>query len=466
MRVWLLAVAWGGSAVLEYTDANFDAGRKEHTHLLVFFHAPWCGHCRQLTPDFERAAQYLSTSTPPVSLAKVDATSEAQLAEEYQIRGYPTLKFFTESGKVIDYTGGRTAESIVAWTMKKVGPAAHKLEKQEDIDAFTKQHATCVLAYVEDEGVLETFMVVARESEDIVFGYTMDAGAAAAKGLARPTIQMLFPHDAKSATYSASLSDSEQLHAFIGTYRLPMVVPFDGDVAPILFADTRPILVVFTQEGKGTSEAELALKEAAPDLLGKVLMCTAGSFEPMDQRLMDYVGVDPDGTLPAVRLLVDPNGPLKKYKFEGDISAASLKDFFAKYSAGELSLDLKSQDVPAAQTGPVYEVVGKSFKEVVLDAEKDALLFFYAPWCGHCRKFEPVYVELASKLASVPSLLVAKIDATQNDVEGIDITGFPTVYLYRTGKKDQPLTYEGERDTASMVQWLKDTGCLSAKDEL
>ena len=57
MRVWLLAVAWGGSAVLEYTDANFDAGRKEHTHLLVFFHAPWCGHCRQLTPDFERAAQ-------------------------------------------------------------------------------------------------------------------------------------------------------------------------------------------------------------------------------------------------------------------------------------------------------------------------------------------------------------------------------------------------------------------------
>ena len=38
---------------------------------------------------------------------------------------------------------------------------------------------------MEDEGVLETFMVVARESEDIVFGYTMDAGAAAAKGLAR-----------------------------------------------------------------------------------------------------------------------------------------------------------------------------------------------------------------------------------------------------------------------------------------
>ena len=58
-----------------------------------------------------------------------------------------------------------------------------------------------------------------------------------------------------------------------------MVVPFDGDVAPILFADTRPILVVFTQEGKGTSEPELALKEAAPDLLGKVKIKSTGLLQ-------------------------------------------------------------------------------------------------------------------------------------------------------------------------------------------
>ena len=49
--------------------------------------------------------------------------------------------------------------------------------------------------------------------------------------------------------------------------------------------------------------------------------------------------------------------------------------------------------------------------------------------CGEPATHLARYVELASKLASVPSLLVAKIDATQNDVEGIDITGFPTVYL-------------------------------------
>merc|ERR1719409_81959 len=185
----------------------------------------------------------LASAAAPTAVELTDAsfeaaTAETDLAEQYQIRGYPTLKFLTE-GKALEYTGGRTAESLVAWTMKKVGPAAHKVE---NVDAFVKENALCVMAFVEDEGWLEKYMTVARETEDIVFGYSLDAGAAKAKGVARPGVQMYFPHNAGSATYGADFQDSEQLHAFIGTYRLPMVVPFDGDVAPILFADTRPIL--------------------------------------------------------------------------------------------------------------------------------------------------------------------------------------------------------------------------------
>jgi len=447
---------------LELTDASFEAAKKEHAHLLVLFYAPWCGHCRQLMPDFERAAVTLKSGTPVVQLAQVDATAETDLAEQYQIRGYPTLKFLTE-GKALDYTGGRTTESLVAWTMKKVGPAAHPVE---NVDAFVKENSICVIAFVEDESWLEKYMTVARETEDIVFGFSLDAGAAKARGVARPGVQMYFPHNAGSATFGAEFADAEQLHAFIGTYRLPMVVPFDGDVAPVLFADSRPILFVFTEQGKGDTAEEKALHAAAPSLLGKVLMSTAGSFEPMDQRLLDYVGVDSEKDLPAARLVVDPAGPLRKYRLDGEITAESLQKFVARHAAGELKVDLKSEAIPV-QSGPVYELVGLSFPEQVIAADKDALVFFYAPWCGHCKKFEPVYKELAAKLSSVSnSLLVARIDATKNDVEGVDVTGFPSLFLYRNGKKDQPLTYDGERDVTSIVQWLKDTGGLSFKEEL
>jgi len=69
-----------------------------------FIDAPWCGHCKQLAPEYESAAQHLSETESEIKLGKVDATIESDLAEKFGIRGYPTLKFF-KGGEPIDYTG-------------------------------------------------------------------------------------------------------------------------------------------------------------------------------------------------------------------------------------------------------------------------------------------------------------------------------------------------------------------------
>ena len=74
---------------------------------------------------------------------------------------------------------------------------------------------------------------------------------------------------------------------------------------------------------------------------------------------------------------------------------------------------------PLSVPGPLKVAVGKNFDEVVNDPERDVLIEFYAPWCGHCKSLAPKYEELAEKLKDEPGVTIAKMDATANDVPSV-----------------------------------------------
>jgi thiol-disulfide isomerase/thioredoxin len=52
---------------------------------------------------------------------------------------------------------------------------------------------------------------------------------------------------------------------------------------------------------------------------------------------------------------------------------------------------------------------------MIFNSEKHVLLEAYAPWCGHCKKLEPIYKELAEKLAGEEDIMIVKMEATANE---------------------------------------------------
>ena len=70
------------------------------------------------------------------------------------MRGYPTLKFF-RNGKPVEYSGGRTADTIVTWLEKKTGPPALDLADAEAAKKFVADNKVAVIGFFKDQTTAE-----------------------------------------------------------------------------------------------------------------------------------------------------------------------------------------------------------------------------------------------------------------------------------------------------------------------
>ncbi|KAK6181656.1 hypothetical protein SNE40_009469 [Patella caerulea] len=104
------------------STANFDTFLKEHKSVLIMFYAPWCGHCKNMKPAYKSAADILKKDLPTSRLAAVDATKYPKIAKQFEVKGYPTLKYFVKGVEKMTYSAGRTEKAIVDFMKNPKAP--------------------------------------------------------------------------------------------------------------------------------------------------------------------------------------------------------------------------------------------------------------------------------------------------------------------------------------------------------
>ncbi|RDA82475.1 hypothetical protein CP532_0417 [Ophiocordyceps camponoti-leonardi (nom. inval.)] len=129
------------SPVLQVDAGSYNRliARSNHTSLVEFY-APWCGHCQNLKPAFEKAAKNLD-GLAKVAAIDCDAETNKQFCASMGVQGFPTLKTVRPSTKpggkpvVEDYQGQRTAGAMVQAVVDKINNHVTHL-KDKDLEGF------------------------------------------------------------------------------------------------------------------------------------------------------------------------------------------------------------------------------------------------------------------------------------------------------------------------------------------
>ena len=438
--------------VIILTDSTFDKAVAKYDYLLVLFYAPWCGHCKKFHPEYEKAAKTLRKEN--LYLSKVDATVEKKLAEKFEIQGFPTVKLFIK-GEAIEYTGGRKEQEVINWMRKKTGPATKLIQSTEDIDKLKKDNDVVLIYFGNNKNELDEYTKVARKNEDFPFANVENEEIAKKLGIKMGTVVMFRNFEEPQKELSGSLT-SKKIEEFIDSFSSPKVMGFDEKAAQIIFGKAIPAIILYCDKNSDKWDEYRKLMETISDKIGgKLKVVQTDIKEGMASRLAEYIGVK-ESDLPSVRI-ADTRIDLKKYNMEGEINEKNILKFIEDWENNKLKPHLKSAEEPKENKDDVFVVVGKTYEKEVINNDKDVMLLFYAPWCGHCKALHPKYEEVAKKLkAKNPKLLMAKIDATENEVENINISGFPTVKFYPGNKKNKaPIDYNGDRSVNDMIKFIK-----------
>ena len=106
----------------------------------------------------------------------------------------------------------------------------------------------------------------------------------------------------------------------------------------------------------------------------------------------------------------------------------------------------------------VQMLTDQSFKTEV-GSDKDVLVAFTAPWCGHCKSLAPIWESLATDFAAENSVLIAKVDAEaeQSKATAKDqgVTSYPTIKYFPRGSTT-PQAYEGGRAESDFVEFMNE----------
>ena len=460
--------------VMVLTDKTFTKALDENTFLLVNFYAPWSGHCKELAPKFAAAAKFLASKNSEIKLAKVDLTSHPNVARRYGVvdKVPPIIKFF-RSMQPIDYKGEKSVEAIINWVEKKTLPALTQLPELNDVKKFIEDYEISIIGLFRDQRswAVSNLVAVAENLDGFgfEFGITSNKDVFDTYEVKNDDIMMYRAFDGARFDFKGKRGwNVEEVTNFIISNSMPLLVEFSPEFAPrVLSSDKGTVYFITSSKAPEFFNLKEVAGNIAKDWKNKLTVVLVDIEVEGNRDFIPRLGVKEED-LPTVRFAYSLH---QKYSPPtNDLSEVKIRSFITEVQSGRIQPNqyTKSQEIPEDwNKGPVKILVGKNFHDVVT-GNKKTFVFFYTPDCQTCLDIQPICEQLGEDFRDRHEIQIAKMDCSENEVDLVEVTSFPTVLFFQNNVKRQVL-FNDEHTEEGYLRWLERKGIVRprrVRDEL
>lgn len=463
------------SAVVTLTADNFTKFVKNEKLSLAMWYAPWCKHCKQVMPEYEGAAQDLKEWGIP--LVKVDGTREKELADQYGIGGWPMFKLFRK-GRVFDYNGPREKQNIIDFMKSQSKPPSEEKNHMLGITNNMDRTEVTVVGYFNGKSDLyDEYVVAANEMRGTFkFMHSFDADVAKSFDVAQESIVVYMPeifwtqYENKTHSLTKKSATYKEIITFIRSNSVPLV-GWRNKRNEFKYHE-RPLVVIYYdvnydhQFTKDTQYIRNKVVLVARNFLGSNLRFAISNEEEYAEEIKS-LGFEDSGA--DVNIGCFSEKQKFRMKVTDEFEPEDLGEFIEDLRLGKVMPYMKSLPIPKSQEGQqVLKLVANNYDKEVHRVKKDAVVFFHAPWCGHCKEFDTIFKKIAKKMkVTNDNIVFGKFDATVNDVPYMfpPLKGYPSIFFLSAYEKFDPIQYQGDRTYKSVKDWINRHSSIFLSEE-
>ncbi|XP_033826422.1 protein disulfide-isomerase [Periophthalmus magnuspinnatus] len=437
--------------ILQLNNGNFNKALREHSELLVHFYVPMTADVHKVSEAFQEAAAELQGSE--VRFAMVDIVNEKDLAKKLNATEPPFIRLYLSGDKhnPVPCPVPKTSSSILTWLKRRAGSPTDIITDNIQSDDLL------VVGFFKElnDAYIQVFYEAAIDLPELTFALTQNKDVVSKYDLVDDVILVLKKSRLMQAYRMRPETTKEELILFITVFQMDPVTEYSGETASQILSSPIPnhALLFISKTSPDYEKIYIAFNRSAAAFRLKILFVLVNVDESRNGRLLEYFRVR-DFEAPLIRIvnLTDHvTYQLPSLTLDVDTIGGFCQDYLNRIAKPKL----QSEPVPEGwEQEPVKQLVGSTLEKVAFHPNKTVFVLFYLPYSPQSRAVFPLWEELAEAFEDQEDVVIARMDASANDINMSMHRQYPSFCLFPALYAERVVVYTGKHQLKHLVKFV------------